>query len=74
MVIVAVLIIGSLLGLLNGVMVSNFGIQPFIATLASMFLARGLCLVGVDYPADDELAARNTVTRDVRGSTGCCGG
>jgi tRNA pseudouridine38-40 synthase len=36
--------------------------------------ARGLCLVGVDYPADDELAARNTVTRDVRGSTGCCGG
>ena len=35
--------------------------------------ARGLCLVGVDYPADDELAARNTVTRDVRGSTGCCG-
>ncbi|ETA06706.1 tRNA pseudouridine synthase A [Gordonia alkanivorans CGMCC 6845] len=36
--------------------------------------ARGLCLVGVDYPADDELAARNTVTRDVRGATGCCGG
>ncbi|MGP3708640.1 tRNA pseudouridine(38-40) synthase TruA [Gordonia paraffinivorans] len=36
--------------------------------------ARGLCLVGVDYPSDDELAARNAVTRDVRGSTGCCGG
>ncbi|MEO9329824.1 tRNA pseudouridine(38-40) synthase TruA [Gordonia aurantiaca] len=36
--------------------------------------ARGLCLVGVDYPADEELAARNAVTRDVRGSTGCCGG
>lgn len=36
--------------------------------------ARGLCLVGVDYPPDDELGARNVVTRDVRRSTGgCCG-
>ena len=25
--------------------------------------ARGLCLVGVDYPADDELAARNEIPR-----------
>ena len=36
--------------------------------------ARGLSLVGVDYPADDELAARNRVTRDVRTPGGCCGG
>ena len=28
--------------------------------------ARGLSLVGVDYPPDSELAARNRVTRDVR--------
>lgn len=28
--------------------------------------ARGLTLVGVDYPPDDELAARTLVTRDVR--------
>ncbi|OBF16140.1 tRNA pseudouridine(38,39,40) synthase TruA [Mycobacterium sp. ACS4331] len=28
--------------------------------------ARGLTLVGVDYPPDDQLAARNVVTRDVR--------
>lgn len=28
--------------------------------------ARGLTLVGVDYPPDDELAARTAVTRDVR--------
>jgi tRNA pseudouridine38-40 synthase len=28
--------------------------------------ARGLTLVRVDYPADDELAARGEVTRDVR--------
>lgn len=35
--------------------------------------ARGLCLVGVDYPTAAELAARNRVTRDVRTSGGCCG-
>jgi tRNA pseudouridine38-40 synthase len=29
--------------------------------------ARGLTLVAVDYPPDDDLAARITVTRDVRG-------
>lgn len=34
--------------------------------------ARGLCLIGVDYPEDTDLAARNEVTRDVR-SSGCCG-
>jgi tRNA pseudouridine38-40 synthase len=28
--------------------------------------ARGLTLVGVDYPPDDELAARNLITRDLR--------
>ncbi|BBZ35140.1 tRNA pseudouridine(38-40) synthase TruA [Mycolicibacterium confluentis] len=28
--------------------------------------ARGLTLVGVDYPPDDQLTARNVVTRDVR--------
>lgn len=28
--------------------------------------ARGLTLIGVDYPSDDELAARAAVTRDVR--------
>ena len=29
-------------------MISQFEIQPFIATLAAMFLARGLCLVITD--------------------------
>lgn len=28
--------------------------------------AHGLTLVGVDYPPDDQLAARNLITRDVR--------
>ena len=44
--------------------------------------ARGLTLVAVDYPADDELAARNSLTREVRSvpgepphaGQGCCGG
>ncbi|MFT3900785.1 MAG: tRNA pseudouridine(38-40) synthase TruA [Gordonia sp. (in: high G+C Gram-positive bacteria)] len=43
--------------------------------------ARGLCLVGVDYPPADQWADRNATTRDIRGadevdgsSGGCCGG
>ncbi|HNP58785.1 MAG TPA: tRNA pseudouridine(38-40) synthase TruA [Gordonia sp. (in: high G+C Gram-positive bacteria)] len=41
--------------------------------------ARGLCLIGVDYPPPAEWAARNEVTRDIRdadevgGPEGCCG-
>lgn len=47
-VIPVVLLAGSGLGLLVGIMISRFEIQPFIATLAAMFLARGLCLVITD--------------------------
>ncbi|MDR4534303.1 galactofuranose ABC transporter, permease protein YjfF [Glutamicibacter sp. PS] len=36
---------GSLLGLGMGVMIQYFEVQPFVATLAGMFLARGLCFV-----------------------------
>ncbi|UBU11087.1 galactofuranose ABC transporter, permease protein YjfF [Nonomuraea gerenzanensis] len=38
-----VLLIGSGLGLVMGYIVHAFDIQPFIVTLAGMFLARGLC-------------------------------
>lgn len=38
-------LIGALSGLIIGVMVHFFDIQPFIASLAVMFLARGLCNV-----------------------------
>ena len=38
-------LIGVLFGLLIGVMVQYFDIQPFIASLAAMFLARGLANV-----------------------------
>lgn len=40
-----VLVLTSFLGLLVGLMIHYFQIQPFIATLAAMFLARGLCYV-----------------------------
>ncbi len=38
-----VLLVGSALGLIMGYLIHAFDIQPFIATLAGMFLARGLC-------------------------------
>ncbi|MEU4604045.1 galactofuranose ABC transporter, permease protein YjfF [Kribbella sp. NPDC023972] len=38
-----VLVIGSVLGLVMGAIIHYFEIQPFIVTLAGMFLARGLC-------------------------------
>jgi simple sugar transport system permease protein len=44
-VIFLVLLIGGGLGLLMGLIIQYFDIQPFIVTLAGMFLARGLCYV-----------------------------
>ncbi len=41
--IVLVVLVGTGLGLLMGLVIHYFDIQPFIATLAGMFLARGLC-------------------------------
>ncbi|GAA3217989.1 galactofuranose ABC transporter, permease protein YjfF [Dactylosporangium siamense] len=40
-----VLLVGALIGLAMGSIIHFFDIQPFIATLAGMFLARGLCYV-----------------------------
>ncbi|MEV7971026.1 galactofuranose ABC transporter, permease protein YjfF [Sphaerisporangium sp. NPDC088356] len=42
-VIALVLVIGAALGLGMGAIIHYFEIQPFIVTLAGMFLARGLC-------------------------------
>jgi ribose/xylose/arabinose/galactoside ABC-type transport system permease subunit len=45
-VVVPLLVIaGAAFGLLIGVLVQYFNVQPFIASLAGMFLARGLCYV-----------------------------
>ncbi|MDP3949196.1 galactofuranose ABC transporter, permease protein YjfF [Microbacterium sp.] len=44
-VIPVIIVATTALGLLVGLMVHHFKVQPFIATLAAMFLARGLCYV-----------------------------
>ncbi|PIP00114.1 ABC transporter permease [Pleomorphomonas carboxyditropha] len=43
--IVISLIVGILCGLVSGSLVANFGIAPFIATLATMTITRGLSLI-----------------------------
>lgn len=40
-----VLLMGCAFGLLHGVLIQIFRLQPFIVTLGGMFLARGLCYV-----------------------------
>ncbi len=40
-----ILVAGALIGLLIGVLVQYFNVQPFIASLAGLFLARGLAFV-----------------------------
>lgn len=44
-----VLCLGSMFGALMGWLIQRFKLQPFIVTLAGMFLARGLCyLISID--------------------------
>jgi ribose/xylose/arabinose/galactoside ABC-type transport system permease subunit len=43
--VLTVLVVGPLLGLLMGLVIEYFDVQPFIVTLAGMFLARGMCYV-----------------------------
>ena len=52
-----VLVVGPLLGLMMGLVIEYFDVQPFIVTLAGMFLARGLCyVISVDtLPINDPL-------------------
>ncbi|MFD0693203.1 galactofuranose ABC transporter, permease protein YjfF [Paenibacillus sp. GCM10027628] len=45
LVIPLVLVLGSLMGWIMGCFIHYFNLQPFIVTLAGMFLARGLCYV-----------------------------
>jgi simple sugar transport system permease protein len=56
----AALVVGPLLGLLMGLVIENFDVQPFIVTLAGMFLARGLCyVISVDtLPIKDPMLRR----------------
>lgn len=43
--VILALFIGTLMGFLMGVLIQVFTVPPFIATLAGMFMARGLCFV-----------------------------
>jgi simple sugar transport system permease protein len=43
--VVLMIVIGSAFGLFSGVLIQYFNVQPFIATLSSMFLARGLAAI-----------------------------
>jgi simple sugar transport system permease protein len=55
LVIACVLLMGAGFGALMGLVIQLFKLQPFIVTLAGMFLARGLCyLISVDSIAIDQ--------------------
>ncbi|XBH21735.1 sugar ABC transporter permease [Jonesiaceae bacterium BS-20] len=45
LVVVIMIAIGAVIGLISGILVQYFNVQPFIATLAMMFLARGLASI-----------------------------
>jgi len=52
-VIAIVVAVGGLIGLLNGVLITRFGVAPFIATLGVLYVARGaalLCSNGSTFP------------------------
>lgn len=48
-----VLLLGALLGLVNGLLITRFGVAPFIATLGMLYVARGAALLlsdGATFP------------------------
>ncbi len=52
-VIVIAVAMGALVGLLNGILVTRFNVAPFIATLGTMYIARGAALLisnGATFP------------------------
>jgi galactofuranose transport system permease protein len=67
-VVVVMVITGSLSGLLIGILVQFFDVQPFIASLAGMFLSRGLCYVlaprAIQVKDDGVLGLQNTTLGD----------
>jgi erythritol transport system permease protein len=47
-VILLALIVGMLVGLANGIIITRFNVAPFIATLGMLYVARGLALLSAD--------------------------
>jgi simple sugar transport system permease protein len=70
LVMISVLVMGSALGFGMGCMIHYFELQPFIVTLAGMFLARGLCYVisTSSIPIDDPTWVTLSQTRIPIGS------
>jgi erythritol transport system permease protein len=57
------LLVSCLVGLLNGMMVTRFGVAPFIATLGTLYIARGAALLlshGATFPNLAGNAGQNT--------------
>ena len=64
-IIIITLIIGVLAGLFNGILISRLNVAPFIATLGSLYMARGFAMLrsgGATFP--------NLVGSPERGNTG----
>jgi len=64
-VMVITLIVGMIVGLANGIIITRFNVAPFIATLGMLYIARGLALLSADgstYP--------NLVGSEELGNTG----
>ncbi|MCI2959173.1 sugar ABC transporter permease [Agromyces atrinae] len=63
-VIVLMILIGSVFGAASGILIQYFNVQPFIATLAMMFLARGLASILSTTPErlDDDSPIRSLST------------
>ena len=55
----AMLVMGMALGAIMGAFITYMKVQPFIATLAGMWIARGLCF----FISDDAIAINNRVYR-----------
>ncbi|MGD0841469.1 MAG: ABC transporter permease [Candidatus Acidiferrales bacterium] len=56
------LVVGALVGLLNGLLVVRFAVAPFIATLGTLYIARGAALLishGATFPSLGGEAARH---------------
>lgn len=70
-VIVTMIAIGALFGLVSGVLIRYFHVQPFIATLAMMFLGRGLASLlstkPVQLPADSGIRTLSTKIKIIDG-------
>lgn len=56
MVVLITMIIGALVGALNGVVITKFKVAPFIATLGSMYICRGLANLRSNGATFSELA------------------